>query len=222
MGLSPLLVAFPIVVLVAFITASGGSLQGAASPFSICNPDQPACGVSSSSVTIYGCGGSTFPCKIADGCHVPPFPPPAYCAGSVIPIINLNLETTLIPANTTLTVPTVITTLPANGAAGFFFGFGQIGPSGFIALIGLIVGIVCIAGFAFIGTGSESVHILFMGGLMMGIWIFLSGLEGFLGGSSTSFFVELNALSSGIGTAFYVALTFMYLLGFMSMVKRGF
>jgi len=91
-----------------------------------------------------------------------------------------------------------------------------------------MVGLVALAGLTIFGSGTstESVHIFFMGGLMLGIWIFISGLEGFLGGSKTSVFTQLNGpLTSpggaGFGTEFYILLTLMYLFGFMGMVKRG-
>jgi hypothetical protein len=128
-----------------------------------------------------------------------------------------------------VTVPTNDTRAASqNSAGGVFFGFGSIGPSGFIAVIGILVGIVVLAGITVFssGIGFEGVHILFLGGAMIGIWFFLSTLEGFVSNSPTSFFVQMNSsiVSMGgapIGTGLYVLLTFMYLVGFVGMVKRG-
>lgn len=149
-------------------------------------------------------------------------PPPSYC-GPTIPVFH-PIPTWFLPAGATVTILLNQTgNTPPNTSNGVFFNLGTVGPSGFISIIGVILGIVCLAGITVLGTGAgtESIHILFMGGMMMGIWLFLSGLDGFGSSNPNSIFVELDALSAGSGTGFYIILTFLYFIGFAGMVKRG-
>lgn len=229
-SVSPFLIGLPLVVMLGAITVNGGTLLGSSVPYTICNANTvtqgSTCGLPANSpVLVFHCGNVLIgTCKIANTCKVPPYPAPAFCVG--IPGI---LQTTQLPPNTDLAVP-LVNAGPAasNTPNGVFFNLGDIGPAGFIGVIGVIVGLVVLAGISAlgIGTGFESVHILFIGGMMIGIWLFLSAIEGFLSGSKTSVFTELNTsmISMGgapIGTAFYVLLTFLYFVGFMGMVKRG-
>lgn len=232
MAVSVFLLGLPLIILIGLITAGGGSLTGASANYAICNPNSGiSCQPSSSSpsvvYTVFNCNqGLGFPCKLASGCVVPPYPPPAYCTGNNLFGLGPALvQETLLPAGASIAVPSTVVALANNTQKGVFFGFGTVGTAGFITLIGIIVGIVSLAGLTVFGTGAgtESVHILFMGGLFLGVWIFLSGLEGFVAGSPASFFTELNVLTgtSQLGTALYVLLTFVYLVGFAGMVKRG-
>lgn len=95
----------------------------------------------------------------------------------------------------------------------------------FVAFIGIALTAVALIGIQVLGTGigTESVHILFVGGVALGIWLAFSSAEGFLVGSPTSFFSQLDAAnrSLSIGTIFYVVLSLMYLIGTVGLVSRG-
>ena len=92
-----------------------------------------------------------------------------------------------------------------------------------VASIGVIVTVAAVVGLNVFGSGeaSEAIHMLLMGGIFLGIWVFFSGLEGFIGGSPSSFFVQLNGALPGLGTFAYFMLALMYLFGFIKTVSRG-
>jgi hypothetical protein len=238
LGISMYLVALPLAVMVVSLLLGGGNLAGNASPYVICNQNTPAC-TQGGDVTIT-CASTIInaPCALGGTgpfsdkpCEVPPFPAPAYCVQNFAGGLLANKGfTTLLPAGQSITVPAAVASGQFTSNSGAFFSFGLVSLSsnGFITALGVIVGVAALAGLTIFSSGeqSESIHILFMGGIMIGIWLFLSGLDGVLSGNPASFFVQLNsALTSPgnaqFGTELYIGLTFMYLMGFMTMVKRG-
>ena len=183
------------------------------------NINQNQCSQNGQSVTftcsIYRQGGGLLlnitPCQIAPTCSSP-YPSPAYCF----------LGAQYINPGDQLT-----TTVNQVSSQGFFV-FGAIGSSGLIAMIGVAVAISVLAGFNILGSGlnTQSIKIMFMGGLLTGAFLFFAGLEGFITSSSLSFFSQLNAATSPLifipmGTVFFIVLTASEVYGIAGFVAGG-
>lgn len=209
---------FPVAVLVVSILMQGGNLMGATQ--NVCyNINQNQCSQNGHSVTfscsIYRPGGGLLlnltPCQIAPTCDNM-YPSPAYCFFGV-QYIN--------PGDT-------LTTTVLQTSSQGFFAFGSIGFSGVVAMIGVAVAVSVLAGFNILGSGlnTQSIKIMFMGGLLSGAFLFVAGLEGFINGSSLSFFSQINAVTAPLiviplGTVFYIVLTFSELYGIAGFVSGG-
>lgn len=221
MALSPFLMGFPLLVLIVSVGLAGGNYQGNSGSFSICNPNSTAQCTTGSQGTTYTCPtGGAANCIILQSCPTPPIPSPAYCA-----FVGVGPALTLLPAGTSVTVPPG-SSVPSSSTNGIFFSFGTIATSGFTAVIVALVGLAVLVGISAlgIGLGFESVHILFMGVALFGLWVFLSALDGFLSGSNSSMLIQLNFFkvgTLGAGNVIYVLLTLMYLTGFIGVIKRG-
>jgi len=180
-------------------------------------------------------------CMILPACNAPPYPSPAFCIQDPLSAIQAgclpgytlaavthggNGESgcgVFLPAGSFVFIGTqqITASLSSSGA---FFPFAVAGVSGFITMIGLVVGIVCLAGITIMGSGenAEGIHILFMGGMVLGFWLLLSGTEGFVGGNAAElFFNSMNGAIPGVGTFIYVMLTLSVVLGFTGLVSRG-
>lgn len=94
--------------------------------------------------------------------------------------------------------------------------------NGWVAVILVAVGAAVIAGLAVLGSGlnAESTHILFIGGLLLGIWFIIIAAEGYPG-SGELFFSSLDSTLPGAGAAAFLLLTLMYSVGVISAVSRG-
>ena len=202
------LVAFPVIILAVSVVMQGIALTGSAQ--TVCyNITNASCTQNGSQVT-YTCPpftgkfGSKFTvCQVAPNC-TNPLPSPAFCF----------LGVQYINPGDTLTVQATQTS--GSGV----FNFGAVGSSGLIAFIGVVVAIAVLSGFQIVGSGLNqmSTRILFFAGLMTGVWLFFSSLDGFLGGSNGSFFTQLNTQSAELGllpfgTIAYVMLTVFEILG---------
>lgn len=209
-----------------------------------CNPNNPTltnCLPQGSLGTSYYCQpqnliGFFQACKILPNCNITP-PSPAWClpndASGAIDSIAAGCALQFAAAGPAgcpvflsgglnVFIPTQI--IAGNLAStGALFGFSISGSQAFIAMIGIAVGLISLAGFTVFGSGfsSESVHVLFMGGMLLGFWVILAGLEGFIAGNPASMFSQLNAWVSGTGTFTYVGLTLTYALGFVGSISRG-
>jgi len=180
-------------------------------------------------------------CMILPACTVPPYPSPAFCIGDpfsalqagCLPGWTLAAITNggngqsgcgvFLPAGSFVFIGTqqIAASISSSGA---FFPFAVAGASGFITMIGLVVGIVSLAGITIMGSGenAEGIHILFMGGMVLGFWLILSGTEGFVGGNKSElFFNSMNGAIPGVGTFIFVILTLSVVIGFTGLVSRG-
>lgn len=238
---------FPIVVMLLgiIVTASAAAnpVPGISGQNAVqfCNPNNPVpsdCLPAGATGTAYFCQpDATFTlgiCKILPTCDVTP-PAPAWCVGDILQAIFIASATgnpgcvlnfascgVFLNAGDNVFIP--ITTIAGDlSSAGALFGFNVIGTNGFITMIGIAIGLVALASLTIFGSGmgSEGVHMLFIGGMLMGIWLILSGLEGFLGGNQGSMFAQLNLAISGVGTFLYVIFTLSYTLGFVGTISRG-
>lgn len=200
-------------------------------------PTQKNCIPAGSPGTSYFCDptnilGFLQACKILNSCAVPPYPSPTFCIGDVLTAFSAGCGLQFIsagaagcgvylPGGFSVFIPTaqIASSITANGA---FFGFVGGGSSGFVAMIGVAVGIISLAGLTVFGSGEqgEGLHILFQGGMVLGLWLILSGLEGFPGGSD-QMFTSLNGAVAGAGTFLYSMLTLSVVIGFLGLVSRG-
>jgi hypothetical protein len=238
------LLLFPLLIMVIAIAVQQGNqapnLQGSNTVQFCTSQVSTNCAVQNSIGTSYTCQPTAsifglFPnCKILPSCDIkPPFP--AFCisdpieaglAGCIGAGIFTNYAScgVWLPAGTYVFIPssTINSDLTTTSA---LFGLSATGPSGFISLIFGVVAIVAILGLTVFSTGenSESIHILFMAALLLGIWGILSGLEGYLGGSTSpsEMFNSMNMMYPGFGTFVYVGLTLAYTLGIIGTVSRG-
>lgn len=174
-------VAFPCFILAILVILETSGLTGAV-PNVCYNVSNSVCSVNGNSVT-YSCPPKPFgqlyanPCQIASSC-TPQIPSPAYCFQGA----------QYINPGTTMTVS--VTQTAGQG----LFNFGSVGLGGFIGMVAIAVSVSVMAGFNILGTGlnTMSVKILFIGGLLTGIYLFLGTVEGVLTGSATSFFIQIN------------------------------
>ena len=225
-----------IMLLAILMNGQGTPDTSAAQPVEFCaNPAQQNCIQQGSIGTSYYCSspaGVMQACKILPSCTTPPYPSPAFCLGNVIQAIGASCAIQFItsgaagcgvylPANSWVFIPTgqVASSLTTAGA---FFSFSSSGASGFIGMIGVAVGVISLLGLTVFGSGEqgEGLHILFIGGMVMGIWLVITALEGFPG-STELFFSSLNQAIAGAGTFLYVVLTLSVVIGFTGMVSRG-
>jgi hypothetical protein len=238
-GLPFLILPIAIMVMAILLDSSSPSLTGAGG-VSICSqPGQSNCIPPNSTGTAYACQptsllGNLQACKILPSCSAPPYPSPAFCIGDALTAVTASCFFQFLtsgaagcgvylPANTNVFIPhaQIVSSLSTSGA---FFGFSASGASGFITMVGIAVGIISLAGLSVFGSGEqgEGLHILFMGGMVLGFWTILTGVEGFAGGSvSETFFNSLNAAYPGGGTFLYVMLTLSTVIGFVGLVSRG-
>ena len=61
----------------------------------------------------------------------------------------------------------------------------------------------------------------FIGGMLLGVWFILAGIDGFIFGSSTSIFAQLNIPIANMGTFIFGFLTLLYTMGTIGSVSRG-
>src|SRR2546426_7994457 len=103
------------------------------------------------------------------------------------------------------------------------FAFGSITTNSFIQMIEIAVGVAAIAGITILGSGEspETVHIIFMSSLVLGLWLILSLAEGFVSSSPASVFSSLDRAISGLGTSIYLILTITYMIGGIAAISRG-
>lgn len=143
----------------------------------------------------------------------------------------------IFPTNCDSSAPSFTTVMPSGTSAVFsingvvnsnknsvIFGFGSFDAGSIVvAIIGIVIAVAAVAGLNLFGSGesSEAIHILLMGGIFLGVWIFLTGLDGFATASPNSFFVQMNGSMAGSGTFFYFIVSVVYLLGFIKTVSRG-
>lgn len=167
-----------------------------------------------------GLGQAFAPCKILPGCVNPPAP--AWCEPWPISLVAqgtyLNAGATVI-----LTSSQVNSAVSASSA---LFQFGSIGINGFTVMIIVVVGIVCLASITVFSTGmgGEGVHILAVSGMVLGIWIILSSIDGFITGNPHSIFAYLNQIpldGFAVGTFLYILCSFLWTFGWLSAFTRG-
>lgn len=223
MGFSLPLTGFPLfVLLISILVGSGGAITGSGQAVGF-NGQTP-----NGAIATYDCSGhvntacfnslptsATITCNSGSICTLvnfcaPNVAPPMYCLLGSATVMNTGEIATIIGGTVT------------NGGNAFFK-FANIGIAGFVLMISLAIGVAALVGINIVGTGenSETVHVLFMGGIMLGFWFFLSAIEGFLTNSSTSFFTQLNGALSGFGTTTYVFLTLIYSLSIVKAISRG-
>jgi hypothetical protein len=105
------------------------------------------------------------------------------------------------------------------------FSYGSLSPASLIIMVTVAVGVAALGALNFLSSGenAEGTHILFIGGMLLGIWAILSALEGFITGSPTSGFTAMNNAFPAfpLGSALYVILTFLYVIGITGTVSRG-
>lgn len=224
--------AFPLLMVALSIGMQGGLLSGNANAsVNFCNQNCAPPG----SVTIITCNGSspsTLPpvftganggCKIANTC-ITPTPAPAWCAP--FPLNFLFPGTFLWSGDTVVLSATQVNQGVTTTAATFFF--TSIGPTGWIVLILIGVAVAVVAGLQIFssGLGPEAVHILWISGISLGIWVVLSAFDGFLTGNPNSLFgylngIVINGFSGQLGTGLWVMCTLLWTLGILGLVSRG-
>ena len=160
------------------------------------------------------CGGDTVTgqsCYVFDFCQ-PTTIAPLWC--------NPVLQKTFLQPGSSATFANSQVVSTTNS---IIFAFGALGPAGFTAMLVVAVSIAGLVGMQLFGSGEspEGIHVLFMGGILLGMWFLLSAAEGFLTGSPTSFFSQLNGALSGFGSTTYILLTLMYSLGVIGAISRG-
>lgn len=158
------------------------------------------------------------PCNLVNNCYN--VPNGAYC----------NYVYWVFPINTALDNGAAIY-ISASGqsqqvstAATATFGYGTFTPAALLVLITVAVGVAALAGINVFGSGenAESVHILFIGGIFLGLWAILSALEGFVVNNPLSAFAQINvATGFPLGTGLYLMLTLLYVVGITGTISRG-
>lgn len=216
------LFAFPIMIVALSIFMQGGLLIG--------NPNTSVnfctgnlCAPPGSS-TVITCNNLITPCKILPSCNNPPAP--AWCYPWPFSLLPFNAGTWLDAGATVVLSSNQFNAGLTSSAA--IFPFATIGPIGWVIIIIVAIGIAVLAGINVLGSGlsPEAIHILWMGGVLMGIWFILSAFDGFLSGTPTSLFSYLNGIvlsgqSVPFGTALWMICTLLWTLGVASMVSRG-
>lgn len=203
----------------------GGNLQGSGQNVGFCNANTGC--VNQGTATVITCnipgGGVLTACKIFPNC-ITPTPAPAWCFPFPFSLIPSDQGTFLSNGQTVILTATQVNNGNLQNSQAIF-SFSQIGPTGWIVIILVGVGIAVLAGITVFGSGEnqESVHILFIAGTLLGVWFILSTLEGFLTGNPNSFFAQLNNINAGqpLGTALYIVLTLLYTLGIIFTVAWG-
>jgi hypothetical protein len=94
---------------------------------------------------------------------------------------------------------------------------------GWVALIVSAIGISVLAGVSLLGsspTGPEGVHIMFVAGLLVVIWVIIIAAEGYPGPGEL-FFNSLDGLMAGAGAALFLLMNLIYAVGIVTAVSRG-
>lgn len=234
MGLSGPLVVGPLVVmfLIVVITFGSASSVGAngASPFCQPNSNLTCTGTTITNSTGSATGGTTYTCNpVGNACTLPfacpsgTLPPHTYCSAAGLWILNGGYSV-FIPSSVQSNLgPAPVNTNGASGG-GTNFIFGALTPDGMIAMIVTATTLVIIGAVSFFGTGGlddETAHIVWITALLMGVWIMLASADGFVFGSPSSFFVQLNSLLAGMGTIAFFFLSMIYTFGVISTVSRS-
>lgn len=213
---------FPIMVVILSIFMQGGILTG--TPNTAVNFCTGSTCAPAGSTTVVSCNNLVTPCKILPGCSSPPAP--AWCFPWPLSLIPSNAGTWLDAGATVILTSTQFNAGVTATTA--IFPFTSIGPTGWIVLILIGVGVAVLAGLNVLGSGlsPEAIHILWMGGVSLGIWFILSAFDGFLTGSANSLFAYLNSIvlsgqAAQMGTALWMICTLLWVLGTVSLVSRG-
>lgn len=210
-----------IVIMMASIFLQGGNFtSNTQQNVTICNVN--GC-VPPGTSTVITCNNFLTPCQILPGCSSPPAP--AWCFPWPFNLIPSNAGTWLnAGATVVLTSTQVNAAVTANSA---LFAFGSIGPSGWTNIILIAAGIVTLASIAVFSTGMgpEGVHILAVSGVALGIWLFLSAMDGFITGNPNSLFSQLNLIklagAAGFGTMLYVICSMFWVFGWLGAFTWG-
>lgn len=221
MGLSYPLVIFPLFAITICILVAGSGLNIAgASPFCAGATNNLTCTPNTQTSAVqYSCSSNGPDCQLPFSCPQGGPPNPSYCISGT--------TFWLLPAGTAIVIPqAMISSLgPSSGqTAGSALTFAGITSAGYITLITVASTVVAIASISFFGTSpsnAEGIHISWMTALLLGLWIMLSAAEGFIGGSSTDFFAQLNTIASGLGTTIYLIMTMLFCIGTVSSVSRS-
>jgi hypothetical protein len=213
------LLVFPLVVMAVFVLISPGGVLAGTSQVTNCTAGSTNClGTPTPSAQTFYCPNSGVGPFPSGDCQIS-----TVCINNVSPAFCYPFPISLIDPGTWLHPGDFVTISAAAqvGAGGAVFSFSSLGTSGFITMIGVAVSVAVIGGLTIFGSGlqSESIHILFMGALLTGVWLILAGLEGV--GSSGDIFAQLNAGIIGAGSAFFGILTLCYALGIVGSVSRG-
>lgn len=239
MGLRTLLLMPGLIVLIAFIVVENATIpttgqgvninfngqgqgQGPPPTTITCTSGKVAClpGGIPNNIIITCANTFGLPCDIQDNCNnIPTGASGLYCAYYlwVIPVgTDLDTGVTVFINNQGQAVQSL--------AAGASFAFGTFTPQALLIVITVAVGVAALAGITVFGSGesAETVHILFIGGIFLGLWAILSALEGFITGNPLSGFAQINAATGlPIGAGLYLMLTFLYIIGITGTVSRG-
>lgn len=193
----------------------GATLMGSTTP--VCfQAQQNTCTVNNGVVT-FTCPGpgpgfqNYTPCTISSSCS-PMYPSPAFCYFGQ-QYIN----------------PGQVVTVNVNQVSGqSTFNFGSIGTSGFVSMVAVGVAVAALSGLTILGSGlnQASIQIMFVSGLLLGLWWFLANVDGFINDNPASFFVQVDKASIGagqlpFGTIAYLILTLIECLGIISFTSWG-
>lgn len=211
----------------ASIFFQGGNLTGTGQNVGFCNANTGC--TNQGTITVVTCnisptiGGSLAACKIFPNC-ITPTPAPAWCFPFPFSLIPSDQGTFLSNGQSVILTATQVNQGNLQNSQAIF-AFSQIGPSGWIVIILVGVGIAVLAGITVFGSGEnqETVHILFIGGTLLGIWFILTALDGFLTGNTQSFFGQINQMNPGqpLGTALYILLSLLYTIGVIFTISWG-
>src|ERR1700676_1159609 len=218
-----LLIGLPLAILfsLAFVTQGTGTVTssqanaqfgGGASGGSITY----ICSQVTGSGNVYPVGGTNV-CLVASSCS-PAFPSPAFCfPPGPSQYLQVGNSVTVSYATAAAANGGTPVQTSAQAFSNSFLGlvFAGIGPAGFIGMLIVVASVLALLGLAVFGSGfnSESIKILVVFGMTVGLWLLLSGAEGFVNGNPLSFFSQLNALFLSLGTGLYVLLTLVYVIG---------
>lgn len=230
------LTGFPLFALVAMILMQGGTLSGTAPTVAFQNTGAVVSGSSvDCSAFSFGIQTSTGPClnSLPAGTTIT-CANPAYngltprecrilsdCPGNMPSGLICDTGSAALIQGSTAYVAAANAVSTSNAAV-FNLGFISLtSGQAFVAIIGVIVAVAAVVGLNIFGSGesSEAIHILLMGAAFLGLWIFLTALEGF--GVKADFFSQLNSAYAGLGSIFYSVLSLVYLLSFVKTVSRG-
>lgn len=220
---------FPISMVILSVFMQGGILQGSPNTaVTFCN--SPSC-VPNGTSTVITCNAvgnnqislTAGACRILPSCVSPPAP--AWCFPWPL---SIAFSGTFLSVGDTVVLTSTQFNSGLSAAGVAVFPFTSIGPLGWISVLIIGVGVAVLLGFTILGNGlsPEAVHILWISGLAVGIWVILSAFDGFLTGTPTSLFAYLNSIVlSGtavpIGTALWMICTLLWVLGTVSLVSRG-
>ena len=228
----------PLLIMVIAILMNGSTPAfSGSSTAQICT--QQNCPPPGSTGTSYFCQANNLigllqACKILPNCNAPPYPQPAFCIQDAISAAGAGCFFqflangaagcgVFLPSNSFVFIPTAQITSSLSSTAAFFT-FTASGTSGFITIIGVATAIISLLGLTVFGSGEqgEGLHVLFMGGMVLGLWLVVSGIEGYVSGSPNElFFDSLNSAIQGAGTFVYAMLTLSVVIGFTGLVSRG-